>query len=212
MAGIRIRGKSAPGPSAAEGTNTRRATAGLLGLRYPWWRIVAGLVVLAVVAVFAASLGSVHVPFFSVVEITVARLPGVELSPDIPAAWDTILWKLRLPRVAQAAVVGAALAMSGAAYQGLFQEPAGRPLPGGSGVRRRAGRGGGLPHRHSDVLGRDQPPAHRGLCRRNRCGGGGLRHRPQLAWHTDDHADSGRGRHRLAGRGRFQPADNAERP
>ena len=36
-----------------------------------------------------------------------ARLPGVELSPDIPAAWDTILWQLRLPRVTQAAVVGA---------------------------------------------------------------------------------------------------------
>ena len=61
------------------------------------------------------------------VEIIAARLPGVELSSDIPAAWDTILWQLRLPRVAQAAVVGAALAMSGAAYQGLFKNPLADP-------------------------------------------------------------------------------------
>ena len=104
-----------------------KAAAGLVGLRYPWWRIVVGLAVLATAAIFAASLGSVHVPFVSVVEIVASRLPGIELPADIPAAWDTILWKLRLPRVAQAAVVGAALAMSGAAYQGLFKNPLADP-------------------------------------------------------------------------------------
>lgn len=115
-------------PAAEEkGAGARRIGAGLVGLRYPWWRIVLGLAVLVVAGIFAASLGSVHVPFGSVVEIVWARLPGVELSPDIPAAWETILWKLRLPRVAQAAVVGAALAMSGAAYQGLFKNPLADP-------------------------------------------------------------------------------------
>ena len=122
-------GTARNGGAASEGgaLNPARVAAGLVGLRYPWWRIVLGLVALAVAAVFAASLGSVHVPFGSVVEIMAARLPGVELSTDIPAAWDTILWQLRLPRVVQAAVVGAALAMSGAAYQGLFKNPLADP-------------------------------------------------------------------------------------
>ena len=136
MAGIKIKGRRAldsrfrGNDSAAqegESLNPRQVASGLVGLRYPWWRIVLGLAALAVAAVFAASLGSVHVPFGSVVEIMAARLPGVELSADIPAAWDTILWQLRLPRVAQAAVVGAALAMSGAAYQGLFKNPLADP-------------------------------------------------------------------------------------
>ena len=104
-----------------------RVSGGLVGLRYPWWRIMLGLAVLAVAAIFAASTGSVYVPFGAAVQVVAAGLPGVELSPDIPEAWDTILWKLRLPRVAQAALVGAALAMSGAAYQGLFKNPLADP-------------------------------------------------------------------------------------
>ena len=104
-----------------------RVSGGLVGLRYPWWRIMLGLAVLAVAAIFAASMGSVYVPFGAAVQVVAAGLPGIELSPDVPEAWDTILWKLRLPRVAQAALVGAALAMSGAAYQGLFKNPLADP-------------------------------------------------------------------------------------
>ena len=135
MAGIRLKGRNAAGPAPASGEtaardgalNPVRVAAGLVGLRYPWWRLAVGLAVLALAAIFAASMGSVHVPFGAVVEVVAARLPGIELSADIPAAWDTILWQLRLPRVAQAAVVGAALAMSGAAYQGLFKNPLADP-------------------------------------------------------------------------------------
>ena len=101
--------------------------AGLVGLRYPWWRIVLGLAVLVVAAIFAASVGSVSIPFGSVVEIVASRLPGIGLSADIPETWDTILWQLRLPRVVQGMLVGAALAMSGAAYQGLFKNPLADP-------------------------------------------------------------------------------------
>ena len=100
---------------------------GLVGLRYPWWRVVLGLVVLSLAAIFAASQGSVHIPFGSVVEVVAARLPGVGLSTDIPETWNTILWQLRLPRVVQGALVGAALGMSGAAYQGLFKNPLADP-------------------------------------------------------------------------------------
>ena len=86
-----------------------------------------GLAVLALAAIFAASQGSVNIPFGSVMEVVAARLPGIGLSPDIPETWNTILWQLRLPRVAQGALVGAALAMSGTAYQGLFKNPLADP-------------------------------------------------------------------------------------
>ena len=133
MAGIRLKGSSAPDSTIAKSEGEQgaltatRVSAGLVGLRYPWWRIVLGLAVLVLAAIIAASLGSVYVPFGAVVQVVAAGLPGVELSPDIPNAWDTIVWKLRLPRVAQAALVGAALAMSGAAYQGLFKNPLADP-------------------------------------------------------------------------------------
>ena len=133
MAGIRLKGRNALDPAIPKSERGRGAltathvSAGLVGLRYPWWRIMLGLAVLAVAAIFAAGMGSVHVPFGAAVQVVAAGLPGVELSSDIPEAWDTILWKLRLPRVAQAALVGAALAMSGAAYQGLFKNPLADP-------------------------------------------------------------------------------------
>ena len=192
--------------------NPGRMAAGLVGLRYPWWRIALGLAALAVAAIFAASLGSVHVPFGSVVEIMAARLPGIELSADIPAAWDTILWQLRLPRVAQAAVVGAALAMSGAAYQGLFKNPLADPYL--VGVASGAGLGAvvvlltGVPM----YLAGSQFVAGGRLRRGHGRGGGGIQHRSKLAGYADNHADTGRGGHRVADRCGVEPADNAERP
>ena len=136
MAGIRLKGRNRPPPSAAgdppaadphTARHPARAAAGLVGLRYPWWRIALGLAVLIIAALFAATQGSVQIPFVAVIEIVAARLPGLEPPADAPATWDVILWQLRLPRVAQAAVVGAALAMSGAAYQGLFKNPLADP-------------------------------------------------------------------------------------
>ena len=116
---------------------SRRGTIGGRLMVYPWWRLVIGLGVLALVAVGAASQGSVDLPPITVAEIVASRLPLVDFNPSWPEAWDTILWKLRLPRIALAVLVGAALAISGATYQGLFRNSAGRP------VSHRGGFGGG---------------------------------------------------------------------
>jgi len=42
-------------------------------------------------------------------------------------AYDPIVWQIRLPRVMMAALVGAALGVSGAVYQGLFRNPLADP-------------------------------------------------------------------------------------
>ena len=98
----------------------------VVGLRYPWWRLGIGAVVVGVVAIVAASQGSVDIPVSALVDIVASRLPGFSAS-EHPSSWSTILWQLRLPRVALAIVVGAGLAMSGAAYQGLFKNPLADP-------------------------------------------------------------------------------------
>lgn len=77
---------------------------------------IAGLtLILAVVALVAASTGAVRIP--------VSALLGGALSDQDLA----VLTSIRLPRVLLAAVVGGALAMAGAAMQGLFRNPLADP-------------------------------------------------------------------------------------
>jgi iron complex transport system permease protein len=53
--------------------------------------------------------------------VLAAKLTGT--AADVPPAVETVVWQIRLPRVLAAVVVGAALAASGAAYQGMFRNP-----------------------------------------------------------------------------------------
>ena len=70
-----------------------------------------------------------------------ARALANRLSGEIPPAattLDTVLFFVRLPRIAAALLVGAALAAAGAAYQGLFRNPLVSPdilgVSGGAGL------------------------------------------------------------------------------
>ena len=114
--------RTAPDSAVVESLAAR-----VIGLRYPWWRLGAGCAVAALAAVIAASQGSVHIPPGAVVELLASLLPGVSDASDHPSSWSAILFQLRLPRVALALIVGAGLAMSGAAYQGLFRNPLADP-------------------------------------------------------------------------------------
>ena len=102
-------------------------TARLIGLRYPWRRLVFGALVLGVAMVIAAGRGAVSIPLGDVLGVLLAGLPGVAAPADVPETWNTILWQLRFPRIVLAAVVGGALALAGAAYQGLFKNPLADP-------------------------------------------------------------------------------------
>lgn len=55
------------------------------------------------------------------------RLPGVALESGLTQAQQAILWDIRLPRVLLGALVGGTLAISGAAYQGVFRNPLADP-------------------------------------------------------------------------------------
>ncbi len=90
----------------------------------PWGRrlaVLVGLVLLLGLAlVLGLGIGAVAVPPVEVVR----ALLGLEANP--------IVTELRLPRVLGAMLVGAALALSGAAYQGLFRNPLADPYLMGS--------------------------------------------------------------------------------
>jgi iron complex transport system permease protein len=57
----------------------------------------------------------------------VDRMPFVEVSSGFSDQERAILWQLRVPRVVLAGLVGATLALAGAAYQGVFRNPLADP-------------------------------------------------------------------------------------
>ena len=97
------------------------------GLIYPWRRLAVGALVVAVIGILAAGVGSVGIPPLTVIKIVASRAPLADVAQSWPDTWDTIVWQLRLPRIVLAGIVGAALAMSGATYQGLFRNPLADP-------------------------------------------------------------------------------------
>jgi len=87
--------------------------------------IVAAL--LAAALLLSVGVGSVFIPPLVLLQVIAAQFSGQPLPPDITPAFATILFDLRLPRTVLVALTGAALAGSGAGYQGLFRNPLADP-------------------------------------------------------------------------------------
>lgn len=75
----------------------------------------------AALAVAATLIGPFPIPLEGVVSAVARKLTGA--ADPAAAQIDTVLFAVRLPRVAAALLVGAALAAAGAVYQGLFRNP-----------------------------------------------------------------------------------------
>ena len=84
------------------------------------------LLLLALALLLSVAVGSVFIPPPVLLELVKSRLLGFEL-PAALRPFETILFTLRLPRTVLVALTGAALAGSGAAYQGLFRNPLADP-------------------------------------------------------------------------------------
>ena len=87
----------------------------------PWFelRLSACLLVLLALALFAACL-------LGEIPMSLSRIFAAIVGGDI-AADRVIVWEIRLPRALSAALAGGALAMSGAALQGLLRNPLAEP-------------------------------------------------------------------------------------
>jgi iron complex transport system permease protein len=71
--------------------------------------------------------GAVSLPAPAIAAILAYRL-GLPVEVTWSPAQEAIVWQLRLPRVIAGALVGAALATSGALFQGLFRNPMADPF------------------------------------------------------------------------------------
>jgi iron complex transport system permease protein len=85
----------------------------------PGFAIALALLVAGLVA--ALAVGRYPIPLSDLFEVIAAKLAG--RSPAVPAGMETVIWQVRGPRIIAAALVGAALAVAGTAFQGLFRNP-----------------------------------------------------------------------------------------
>ena len=81
------------------------------------------LPLLALVALFVLSfaLGKFPVSPHDLLAVLWGKLTGG--ASGVPPAVETVVWQIRLPRIAAALLIGAALAAAGSTYQGLFRNP-----------------------------------------------------------------------------------------
>jgi iron complex transport system permease protein len=116
--------------------------------------LVAALLLLGT-CLLAASVGKAAIPVDAELAILSRRLLALPLAPTWPESWETILLEIRLPRIVLAGLVGAALSVAGASYQGLFRNPLADPYL--LGVASGAGLGAVL------ALGLPLPPEWQGV-------------------------------------------------
>jgi len=88
---------------------------------------LAGAAGLVIVLCVGVAFGSASIAPLDTLAIVTDRLFGLDLGRTWSAADQTIVWDLRVPRVLTSMVVGTALAVAGATFQGLLRNPLADP-------------------------------------------------------------------------------------
>ncbi len=84
-------------------------------------------IVAAMCMLLGISIGSLSIPFSTIIEIFLSHWFGVSPSHPIPDDLVQIVMAIRLPRVVLAFFVGASLSLAGAAFQGMLKNPLADP-------------------------------------------------------------------------------------
>ncbi|MGE5221739.1 MAG: FecCD family ABC transporter permease [Omnitrophica WOR_2 bacterium] len=85
------------------------------------------IVFLLLALLVSVAVGAVFIPLGLLVRLLAAGISGTRVDAEGAQIFTTILFSIRLPHTALVAITGAALAGSGAAYQGLFRNPLADP-------------------------------------------------------------------------------------
>ena len=95
--------------------------------RVPPIAVFASVSTLLMVGVVGLAVGAAGLPVGGVVTAIADIMPGVGISSTLTERQEAILFQIRLPRLVLGMIVGGALAMSGATYQGVFRNPLADP-------------------------------------------------------------------------------------
>ena len=104
---------------------TDRAELAAPSVGWRWW-LGATAVLLGAILV-GAVVGPASIGFVDAGKALISLLPGVDIATDLTELELGILELVRFPRVFLGVLVGAALSVSGAAYQGVFRNPLADP-------------------------------------------------------------------------------------
>lgn len=83
--------------------------------------------VLVAALLLAVGIGAVGIPLDTVWQVIVSHLAPGSIEPAWSAGRDNIVWEVRLPRIILGAIVGASLALVGAALQAVTRNPLADP-------------------------------------------------------------------------------------
>ena len=99
------------------------------GFRFGKTGFILGLLflILFFFAIISIGIGPVSIPPDTVLKVVANKLGFIDFAEDELVQSSAIIYSIRLPRVILAVLVGAALAVSGAALQGLFRNPLADP-------------------------------------------------------------------------------------
>ena len=86
-------------------------------------KILITVLVSAAVFLLCIAAGSVRISFSDLFAVLRHHIGGVPLPAGVAPMTDSILWKIRLPRVCTAFLVGGALSVSGAVMQAVLENP-----------------------------------------------------------------------------------------
>ena len=89
--------------------------------------ILISCAVLAAALVLSVAVGPIYIPPGTILSLLVGRIDALAVPQETVDTFSTILFEIRLPHALLILLTGAALAGSGASYQGLFRNPLADP-------------------------------------------------------------------------------------
>lgn len=92
-----------------------------IGFKMIKWRLLFLLFIFCGCFLISFAVGLYGVPVSEVIKIFLSKLIAIEPSWD--SAMEIVVINVRFPRILAAGMIGAALAVSGSVYQGMFQNP-----------------------------------------------------------------------------------------
>jgi iron complex transport system permease protein len=95
------------------------------GVPRPWGFVAAAFLVGSLLV--GLGVGPVGIGAGAIVESALSHLPLLHVHDPLAKLDDAVLWQIRAPRVALAAIVGGMLAVAGSSYQGVFHNPLADP-------------------------------------------------------------------------------------